>query len=49
MAASLRWETVAHVLGWLPSFGIIGKKKGMGEGKGVGGCVEKGDPFNPVR
>lgn len=41
MAASLWWETVAHVLGWLPSFGIIGKRRGEG-GAGLGGGGEGG-------
>lgn len=44
MAASLWWETVAHVLGWLPSFGIIGEG---GEGREEGRrCTERG-PFKP--
>lgn len=37
ITASLWWETVAHLLGWLPSFGIIGEGRegGMGRGAGV--------------
>lgn len=53
MAASLWWETVAHLLGWLPSFGIIGKRRGEEqeeeEKEEKGGGVQKGGPFNPVR
>lgn len=46
MAASLWWETVAHVLCWLPSFGIIGEEGVGRERVGSGGSTERG-PFKP--
>lgn len=46
MAASLWWETVAHVLGWLPSFGIIGERNGGRRREEWGRCAERG-PFKP--
>lgn len=46
MAASHRWETVAYVLGWLPSFGIIGERSGGRRSEEWGRCTERG-PFKP--
>lgn len=45
MAASPWWETVAHVPGWLPSFGIIGKRRGKEERGGGERRRRKGGGF----